>query len=388
MKRLLIAIAVLVVAGAGTAWYVRGATQSEAPATRTQAVALGDIQDLVSAVGTLQPRDYVDVGTQVSGQVQRIHVKIGSKVEKGELLAEIDPTVYQARVASDEATLVQLQAQLSEKRANLSLSERQFERQKALLAERATSRDAYDTAETQTSALRAQIRATEAQISQTQANLNANRANLSYTKISAPMTGTVVDITARLGQTLNANQSAPIILRIADLATMTVWTQVSEADVSRLELGQRAFFTTLGKPDRRREGKLHQILPTPTVTNNVVLYNSLFDVANPDGDLLPQMSAQVFFVIAEAQQVPVVPVGAVATVAGRDGRQQSFVRVIENGEAVRRRVELGATNRAIVEVKSGVKVGDQVVMDQVRRPSGQGQPGQGQQRPAGPPPRL
>jgi macrolide-specific efflux system membrane fusion protein len=388
MKRLLIAIAVLLVAGAGTTWYVRGATQSEAPATRTQAVALGDIQDLVSAVGTLQPRDYVDVGTQVSGQVQRIHVKIGSKVEKGELLAEIDPTVYQARVASDEATLVQLQAQLSEKRANLSLSERQFERQKALLAERATSRDAYDTAETQTSALRAQIRATEAQISQTQANLNANKANLSYTKISAPMTGTVVDITARLGQTLNANQSAPIILRIADLATMTVWTQVSEADVSRLELGQRAFFTTLGKPDRRREGKLHQILPTPTVTNNVVLYNSLFDVANPDGDLLPQMSAQVFFVIAEAQQVPVVPVGAVATVAGRDGRQQSFVRVMENGEAVRRRVELGATNRAIVEVKSGLKVGDQVVMDQVRRPAGQGQPGQGQQRPAGPPPRL
>src|SRR5690606_26967102 len=138
----------------------------------------------------------------------------------------------------------------------------------------------------------------------------------------------------------NANQTAPIILRIADLDTMTVWTQVSEADVPKLKIGMPAHFTTLGQPNKRWSGKLRQILPTPDVVNNVVLYNALFDVANPGQELLPQMSAQVFFILGEARNVPVVPMAALKPVRGGKG-QRYAVKVMENGVPVERQVEVG-----------------------------------------------
>src|SRR5690606_32368111 len=130
----------------------------------------------------------------------------------------------------------------------------------------------------------------KAQIQQTESTLRGDEATLGYTKIYAPMDGTVASITVREGQTLNTNQSAPIIMRIADLSTMTVWTQVSEADVPKLDLGMRAEFTTLGGGSRRWSGELRQILPTPEIVNNVVLYTALFDVANPQRELMTQMS--------------------------------------------------------------------------------------------------
>ena len=149
-----------------------------------------------------------------------------------------------------------------------------------------------------------------ADITRAQSTLKADQALLGYSNIFAPMSGTVTAIPAKQGQTLNANQTAPLILTIADLSTMTVSTQVSEADVSRLKVGMDAYFTTLGSGERRWTGKLRQILPTPTVLNNVVLYTALFDVANPGRELMPQMSAQVFFVLAGAYDVVTVPVSA------------------------------------------------------------------------------
>jgi macrolide-specific efflux system membrane fusion protein len=152
--------------------------------------------------------------------------------------------------------------------------------------------------------------------------LKADRATLSYSKIYAPMTGTVTAIPAKQGQTLNANQQAPTILTISDLSTMTVSAQVSEADVAKLRIGMDAYFTTLGS-NRRYSGKLRQILPTPTVTNNVVLYTALFDVANPNKQLMTQMTAQVFFVRAAAHDAVTVPVAALhfSAAPGRGGAQ-------------------------------------------------------------------
>ncbi|HJQ60976.1 MAG TPA: efflux RND transporter periplasmic adaptor subunit [Vineibacter sp.] len=330
----------------------------------TQKVVVGDVEDTVSAVGTLQPREFVDVGTQVSGQLQKIMVEIGAKVEKDQLLAQIDPTVYQAKVNANEAQLLNLKAQLADKQAQKILAEQQLKRQRELLASKATSQDAHDVADANLKVALAQVAMIEAQIQQTESTLNGDRANLSYTKIYAPMSGTVVNITAKQGQTLNANQSAPIILRIADLDPMTVWTQVSEADVPRLQPGMPAWFTTLGQPDRRREGKLRQVLPTPEVVNNVVLYSSLFEVDNPEGDLLPQMSAQVFFVIGSAKQVPIVPVAALRPVraAAADGKKQFRVRVLDQGRVTDRTIEVGVMNRVSAEVKSGLKAGDDVVI--------------------------
>lgn len=375
------ALPVLLLAAAGGAWWFWTAHADTRPALRTQTVALGSIEDTVSAVGTLQPLNYVDVGTQVSGQLKEIKVDYGDRVEKGQLLAQIDPTVYQARVAADQANLLALRAQRSDKQVQFGLAEKQYERQKRLLGERATSQDAYDSAEANRRSLQAQIAVLDAQIQQAEATLSSDQANLGYTKIYAPMTGTVVDITARQGQTLNANQQAPIILRVADLDTMTVNTQVSEADVPKLKLGMDAYFTTLGQPDKKRFGKLRQILPTPQTVNNVILYSALFDVPNPEHDLMTSMSAQVFFVVAEAKDMPVVPLTALRQLP--NGSNRYALRVMENGEPVRRVVQVAATNRISAAVSSGLKAGEEVVLD--LPPPRQG--GQGN-RPAGPPPRL
>ena len=359
----------LVVSLGGGSWWLLGA-KANTPPPRTHMVAQGTVEDTISAVGTLQALNYVDVGTQVSGQLRSILVEIGDVVEKGQLLAQIDPTVYEARVAADEAQLLNLRAQMTERQVQLALAEKQFERQRRLLADRATSQDAYDSADAARKTLAAQIAGLEAQIKQTQSTLKGDQANLSYTKIYAPMSGTVVDITARQGQTLNANQQAPIVLRIAELSTMTVRTQVSEADVPRLKLGMPAYFTTLGQPDRRREGSLRQILPTPEVVNNVVLFSSLFDVPNPDFDLLPQMSAHVFFVAGRAVDVPLVPMAALRPQPRAKGKYTA--RVLENGQPVERIVEVGVTNRVLAEVRSGLSVGEEVLLDSQQAPRGGG----------------
>ena len=174
------------------------------------------------------------------------------------------------------------------------------------------------------------------------------------------MNGTVVALPARQGQTLNANLSAPTILQIADLSTMTVWTQVSEADVPKLKVGMDAYFTILGKPGQRWSGKLRQILPTPEIINNVVLYTALFDVANPDGELMTRMSAQVFFVIASAHDVITVPVSTLQPVDEKSGRYH--VTVIDGtGTQAVREVQVGISNRVSAEIISGLKEGERIV---------------------------
>ncbi|MDF3075314.1 MAG: efflux transporter periplasmic adaptor subunit [Alphaproteobacteria bacterium] len=332
----------------------------------TAVVQQGDMEDVVSALGSLQPLNYVDVGTQVSGQLQKIFFELGDNVKKGEQLAQIDPTIYQSRVGADEAQLLSLRAQVSEQQAQQALAEQQLKRQQELLAVRATSRDAYDMAAASLKVAKARIEALQAQIKQTESNLRGNQANLSYTAIFAPMSGTVVSITARQGQTLVASQMAPVILQIADLDTMTVRTQVSEADISKLQVGMAAYFTTLGNPDRRRYGKLRQILPTPTLVNNVVLFDALFDVDNPDRDLMPQMTAQVFFVIASAKNVTIVPVTALRSTSrrGTGGAERKYVvQVMSDGGSVEERpVEVGVMTRTQAEIKSGVKAGERVVL--------------------------
>ncbi|NMG36243.1 efflux RND transporter periplasmic adaptor subunit [Azoarcus sp. TTM-91] len=284
-------------------------------------VQRGDIEDVVTATGTLQPRDYVDVGAQVSGQLKKIHVEVGSEVKAGDLLAEIDPTVYLAKVDASRAQLRNLRAQLKEREAQLTLSGLQLKRQQALMREEATTAESLQNAEASLQSSEAQLEALRAQIEQIESSLRADEANLQYARILSPMSGTVVSISARQGQTLNTNQSAPTVLRVADLNTMTVQTQVSEADVARLKVGMESYFTTLGGQGQRWYGRLEKIEPTPTVTNNVVLFNALFDVPNPDGRLMTQMTAQVFFIVASARNALVVPMSAL-NVASRPPRGQ------------------------------------------------------------------
>ncbi|WP_288253282.1 efflux RND transporter periplasmic adaptor subunit [uncultured Hydrogenophaga sp.] len=325
----LIALAGLaLLGGGGAAWWFKWGPGAKKESTYiTATIQRGDIEDQVAATGSLQPRDYVDVGAQVSGQLRKLHVEVGTEVKEGDLLAEIDAETSQARVDASRAQLRSQQAQMAERELNLAKAERDLQRQKNLMAEEATTAEALQNAETAARTARAQINSLKAQMEQVQASMRVEEANLKYTKIYAPMSGTVVSITARQGQTLNTNQQAPTLLRIADLSVMTVQTQVSEADVSKLRQGMQVYFTTLGGQGRRYYGDLKKVEPTPTVTNNVVLYNALFEVPNSNRSLMTQMTAQVFFVVAEARDVLVVPMSALTMQrggpAGRERAGQS-----------------------------------------------------------------
>ncbi|MFL1406830.1 efflux RND transporter periplasmic adaptor subunit [Marinobacter sp. M1N3S26] len=362
----------LVVAGLSVGWWTqsRGETQ---PDLLTITVQRGDLEDLVTATGSLQPRDYVDVGAQVSGQLDVIHVQTGDEVKAGDLLAEIDPTVYVARVDATRAQLRNQKAQLMEREAQLTLAEIQHRRQQNLLAEEATSRESAQVAEANLRSARAQIEAISAQIQQTESTLRAEEANLEYAKIYAPMDGTVVSIDARQGQTLNTNQQAPVLMRIADLSTMTVEAQVSEADIGKLNHGMPVYFTTLGNQSRRWESTLDRLEPTPVVENNVVLYNAVFEVPNPEGRLMTQMTAQVFFINAEARDALLVPVTALQ----RKGDTTTVQLMDSNGQPHTREVTVGVSNRVQAEIIEGLEEGDRIVSSPARA----GEPGEGGRRP-------
>lgn len=380
--------------GGGAYWYFVLRADNGAARYLTATVEKGNIEDTVSAIGVLQPLNYVDVGTQVTGQLKTLHVEIGNTVKQGDLVAEIDPTVFQARVDSTRATIRNLQAQLTDKQAQQKLAEQTLRRNRELMKADAVAQEVLQQSEAAAVQAGAQVESLKAQIKQNESSLTADEANLRYTKIYAPMDGTVVTLTARQGQTLVSSQQAPTILRIADLATMTVWAQVSEADVPKIRESMPVYFNTLGLPERRWTGKVRQILPTPETINSVILYNVLFDADNPDGVLKAQMSAQVYFLLARAEDALLIPAsalqgsgkgkrpkengdgtgksgegrkGAKADTAGGDAeapraRKRSYtVKVMKDGQIEEREVQVGIVTRLQAQVLSGLQAGETVV---------------------------
>lgn len=367
-KLLLPAVIILLLfsAAAGSWYYLVKHKTKPAELTFTT-VQRGSIEDLVTATGILQPRDYVDVGAQVSGQLHRIHVEVGDEVKNGDLLAEIDPTLFMAKVDASRAQLRYQRALLKDRQAQLQLAQIQNQRQQNLLAAQATTEESAQNAASAYQSAKAQIEMLMAQIEQNESSLRADEANLSYAQIFAPMDGTVVAISARQGQTINASQQAPVLMQIADLSAMTVKTRVSEADIPRLLVGMEAYFTTLGGRNQRWYGTLYRIEPTPTVENNVVLYSALFDVDNSDRNLLPQMTAQVFFVIAAAKNTLLLPATVVTTqrppqsLTDANGATSSVTLVDQNGHLIEHQIRVGISNRIQIEVLEGLNEGDQVV---------------------------
>lgn len=364
----LMALVVLVGAVATGLWW------ASRPVVRYESVPVtrGEVQATVTAIGTLQPRRYVDVGAQVSGQITRLLVAPGAQVEKAALLVEIDPSVQRATVDAGRASLAGLRAQLAEQQAQHRLASQQWTRQQQMALEGATREEDLQTAEAQLAGAAARIDNLKAQIDQTQATLKADEARLGYTRIYAPMAGTVVSVEAREGQTLNATYQTPNILRIADLSAMTVWTEVSEADVRRIKEGMAVYFTVLGsagqEQPRRWSSQVRQVLPAPSSQTapaaagagaaasaaKAVVYTVLFDVDNFDAELMPQMTAQVVFVTAQAQNALLLPLIAL--------QEDSRVRVLNaKGQPELRPVRTGVRSRHQVQVLEGLQEGEQVV---------------------------
>lgn len=360
----------ILVVGLAYAGYYFYNSEPDKPTLLTEQVKRGDIENYIAATGTLEPKQYVEVGAQVSGQLKKIYVEEGEIVKAGQLLMEIDATVFETKVQNAEASLEGNRAQLQQLQAELELASLRAKRNKNLHEKNAVSEDTLFESMANEKILRAKIRAMEAQIKADTASLAGDKATLGYAKIFAPISGTVVSISVREGQTLNANQNAPLLLKIADLRILTLRAEVSEADVNRLSSGMTVYFKTFGGGDRRWYSTVRQVLPTPSIINDVVLYQALIDIDNQDSQLMDAMTTQVFFVRASAEDALIVPLGAVRTTDNNkliDGKKISEV-VRKKGDKLETvTIETGVQNRTHVQVLSGLAENDTVVIgDQTR----------------------
>ncbi|WP_194788521.1 macrolide transporter subunit MacA [Pseudomonas sp. UFMG81] len=338
----------------------------------TATVERGDIENAVLATGVLEGIRQVDVGAQVSGQLRSLKVKLGDKVTKGQWLAEIDPLVLRNTLRQAEVDEEKLRAERRSTEAKLQQARRVYERYRELQSDESISRQDFESAESEYLVQQATLRSLDAQIKSAQVQVDTARVNLDYTRISAPIDGAVVGIVTQQGQTVIAQQLAPVILKLADLDTMTVKAQVSEADVIHISPGQQVYFTILGE-DRRYYATLRGTEPAPQnylessdktsgapKQNTAVFYNALFEVPNPDHRLRIAMTAQVRIVRDTAKAVLMVPVAALGP-RNADGSYR--VRVLDaRGQAQARNVQAGINNNVKVEIKQGLGEGDRVVI--------------------------
>lgn len=408
----MIAIGVAIIAA--VAWFFFK-PKDQAPQYISAEVSKGDIENSVLATGVLEATKMVSVGAQVSGQVKKMYVQLGDQVKQGQLIAQIDSIRQENELKTAKANIQNQQAQLAVQQANLAKVEAEYKRQQAMFSQDATSRAELETALANFKTAQAQIAAINAQIEQSHLTLATAQENLGYTRIVAPMDGTVVAIVTEEGQTVNANQTAPTIVKLAKLDTMTIKAQISEADVMKVEKGQTVYFTTLGNSDKKHYAQLRQVEPAPnsinTETTNTsssssstaVYYNALFDVPNEDGKLRIDMTAQVYIVLAEAKNVLTIPAAAIqskrsnkkdnsnnSTAANQakttdtqktqqpkrldlteaekaliaQGKASTgIVRILQaDGTAQPQPVLIGLNNRVTAQVLRGLKQGDQVVI--------------------------
>lgn len=376
LRRLLLPALILGLAGGYYLWQSRLPAQTETVSLPSVAAVTGNVEEAVLASGALEPVRQVSVGAQVSGRVVSLKVKLGDSVKAGDLIAEIDSVTQQNALRSAEADLAALKAQRAERIASLAYAEAVLARQKQMVGQNAVSRDAYENAQKTVSTTQAQIEALDAQIMSSQVKVETARANLGYTRITAPSAGTVLAVVAQEGQTVNAVQSAPTIVVLGDVSTMTVKARISEADVLRVKTGQEVYFSVLGAPEQRFPGKISFVEPAPDTlktqnmtsssttsssssssSTSAVYYNAWFEVPNPEGRLLTSMTAQVTVIVGRAQNVVTVP----STAIRRRG-PNAFVDVVsEDGKPEQRKIAVGLDNKIVAEVTSGLKAGERVV---------------------------
>jgi macrolide-specific efflux system membrane fusion protein len=366
-------VLVLLIAG----FFFFGALNPKKPQIVTAPVTKGNVELSVLATGTLEPARLVSVGAQVSGQVKKLYVDVGSVVKEGDPIADIDSTTQRNNVSNAEAGLANVQAQRAATAANLVQAQQALKRNKLLFDQGAVSQADYEAAVATEKQLTNQLRAQDAQIKQSGITLATSKVNLGYTKIVAPMAGTIVAVITEEGQTVNANQSAPTIVKLAELDKMTVSAQVSEADVDKVKAGQTVYFTTLGDTRTKHYAKLRSIDPAPpsveseastsssTSTTEAVYYNALFDVDNADGALRTGMTAQVYIVQASARQALTIPSSAIGK-RGRGGAAEVQV-VGDNGKIETRNVKIGINTSVTAQVLEGLKEGEKVVVAQTMK---------------------
>lgn len=371
MKRWLILMALVVVLGAGTAGYfVMGApAKDEVP--RTVPVTRGNVEETVLATGTIEASSLVSVGAEVSGRIKSLNVALGDNVKTGEVIAEIDSLNQENAVKAAEASLANIEAQKSIQQASLAQARVALERAEKLNPQKLISDADYQAAQLGVQTAEGQLQAIDAQIQQAEISVDSAKLNLDRTRIVAPSDGTIVAVAVEVGQSVNANNASPTIVKIANLDRMVVKAEISEADVPRVKPGQKVYFTILGDPDKRIDATLRAVEPAPssiaddTVSSSsssgtAVYYNGLFDVDNPDHRLRISMTAQVTIVLKSADNVLTVP-ASVLTQKTRDGSYAVTVWSQQSEAVEPRKVTVGLNNKITAEVTGGLDEGDLVI---------------------------
>jgi HlyD family secretion protein len=357
---IMLVVVVLLIGG----WFAWKASHKPVPGSqyKTAEVTRGDLSEMITANGVLNPVRVVSVGTQVSGTVAKLYVDFNSRVTQGQLLLELDPSVYAARVAASEASLANI-------RSTAALQSANSRRSAELFKQNYISRQDYETAQASAAGTAAQVHAAEAQVKQ-------DRTNLGYTLIRSPVSGVVIARSVDLGQTVAASFTTPELFRIArDLTKMQIEAAVAEADVAKVHVGQRVDFTVDAYGTRSFTGTVAQVRLNPTSQQNVVTYTVIVSVANPDGALLPGMTANASFLISNHSNSLLLPNAALSwkptdykppsRVAGnRTPVDPSMltVFVLRNSEPQAVRIKIGASDQDNSEVVSGpLKAGDKVI---------------------------
>jgi len=386
MKRWLVLVAAILLLGAGTAGYfVMGApAKDEVP--RTVPVTRGNVEETVLATGTIEASSLVSVGAEVSGRIKTLNVALGDDVKAGDVIAEIDSLNQENAVKAAEASLANVEAQKSIQQASLKQARVALERAEKLNPQKLISDADYQAAQLGVQTAEGQLQAIDAQIQQAEIDVDTAKLNLDRTRIVAPSDGTIVAVAVEVGQSVNANNASPTIVKIANLDRMVVKAEISEADVPRVEPGQKVYFTILGDPDTRISATLRAVEPAPdsiasddtssSSSSTAVYYNGLFDVDNPDHKLRISMTAQVTIVLKSADDVLTVP----ASVLGRKGRDGSYtVQVWDQHKQAPepKKVTIGLNNNVTAEVLDGLSEGDLVVNATAAAPAARTGNGQG-----------
>ncbi len=338
----------------------------------TETVHVGNIKKTVNATGEVSAVQLVNIGAQASGQIKKLHVVLGQQVKKGDLIAEIDSTTQLNDLSTNKARLETYKAQLDSAQVALTVAQTQYGREVKLLASDATSKESVENARNTLSSAKAKVAELKSQIKQTQISLNTAEVNLGYTRIVATLDGTVVSIPVEEGQTVNANQTTPTIVQLADLSQMQIKMQISEGDVTKVKAGMDVSYSTLSEPDKVYRTKLKSVDPGLTTltdgtykgatdANTAVYYYGKLVVPNEDGNLHIGMTTQNTIEIASVKNVLVIP-----TITIHEKGKKKFVQILEADQKItEREIKTGLSDNMNTEIISGLKEGEQVVSSQM-----------------------
>lgn len=337
----------------------------------TEPVIRKNIEKTVNATGEVKAIELVTVGAQTSGKIEYLPVKVGQRIQKGDLIAQIDSTTQENDVNSTKAKLTSLKAQLNAAEISAKIAEKQFIREQRLLKKNAASQEDFENAKDAFEAAKAKVTELKASIAETALALNTAETNLGYTKITAPLDGVVVSVPVKTGQTVNAAMNTPTIVQIADLSQMEILIEISEGDIGKVQTGAKVTYTVLSAPETVYETTLKSIDPGLTLLTNgeytevvgsdeAIYYYGRLVVDNPDGALRIGMTTQNVIYVAQADNVLTVPVLAVK----KDGTQ-SYVNVLTPTGIQRHSVITGLSDGVDIEIKSGVSDHDTVVIAQM-----------------------